>query len=177
MMMAPAHISDVGIYFASSVMECNTVVTTAGVAALLLVAFAYIGWYLYLVFGKRANPFFSSQYVSTAFAPLQKLGAKPQAKAFAKLKTAQPAQPKKLSFAKAKTSKPPQITVQKPAQTKLNNISKAKTSKPPQTIVRKPPQSQAIFAKPTVQKPAHVMPAKLQAGKPAAKPISFKRKK
>ena len=40
------------IYFASSVMECNTVVTAAGVAALLLVAFAYIGWYLDLIFGK-----------------------------------------------------------------------------------------------------------------------------
>lgn len=147
-------------------------VTTAGVAALLLVAFGYIAWYLYLVFGKKASPFFSSQYVSTARAPLQKLAAKPQAKTFAKLKTAQPAQPS--SMFKAKTSKPGQ-TKAKPAQPKLL-FTKAKTSKPPQTTVR----PQAIFTKPktTVQRPAQtlIMPAK-QAIKPTAKINLFKKKK
>ena len=143
-------------------------VTTAGVAALLLVAFGYIAWYLYLVFGKRANPLFSSQYVSTAIAPLQKLAAKPQAETFAKLKASKPAQsPVKTKGLTKMTSKPARPSIM---------LKAAKTSKPSQTTVRKPaikPQTA------TVQKPAqsHVMLAKLQAAKPAAKPSIFKRKK
>lgn len=133
-------------------MECNTLISTAGVAALLLVVFAYIGWYLYLVFWKTATPTVSTKHVSTAFAPLQKLGTQPQTEAFAKLKAGQSVKQAVNITPKSKLNTKP-LPKSLTAQTKIGRAVK----KPPQshvksTNLKQPQKSHAVVAKAQIRK-------------------------
>ena len=138
-------------------MECNTLISTAGVAALLLVVFAYIGWYLYLVFWKKVTPNVPAKSVSTAFAPLQKLGAKPQTKTFAKLQAKHPVKQPVTRAGKSKLQMKPQPKTL-PAKSKPGRAVKPIfTTKPPQshvktTKLKQPQQSHAVVAKGQIRK-------------------------
>lgn len=142
-------------------MECSSLITSAGVAALLLVVLAYIGWYLYLVFWKKVTPNVPAKHVSSTFAPLQKLGAKPQTETFGKLKAKQPVKQPVTQAGKSRLQKKPQPK-SLPAQPKAG-----KAVKP--IIMKKPPQSQVKTAKLKQLQQSHAVVAKAQIRKQVKK--------